>query len=84
MGCLSKEDRGGKNDRKRGKKEEIYEKMRGKKEKGNKKVIRTKNRGMVLVGKKREMESKKKDDFAVRILGSFFKSGMGRLSKLMK
>ena len=32
--------KGGKNDRKRGKKEEIYEKMRGKKEKGNKKDIR--------------------------------------------
>jgi len=29
-----------------------------------------------MVGKKREMESKK-DDFAVTILGNFFKSGIG-------
>ena len=52
------------------------------KKRREKKDKRTKNRGMV--GKKREIESKKKDDFAVTILGSFFKSVMGRLSKSMK
>ena len=37
--------------------------------KEDKKDIRTKYRGMV--GKKREMKSKKKNDFAVSILGTF-------------
>ena len=46
-----------------------------------KKKNKDKNRGMV--GEKREMESKK-DDFAFTILGSFFKSGMGRFSKSME
>ena len=44
-------------------------------EKGDKEEKRTKNRGMM---------GKKKNDFGVKIMGSFFKSGRGRLSKSME
>ena len=72
LGSFSKgEERREGKEGKRRKEEKI-----GEKQKRNSK--KTKNRGMV--GKKGNWKAKK-DDFAVTNLGSFFKSGMGRLSK---
>ena len=65
--------KGGKKGRK---KEKRKKKMRRRgKEQRKKKNIRT---------KKIEIWKAKKDDFGVTILGSFLKSGMGRLSKSME
>ena len=65
--------------KKKREKEEKEEKRREKRRKGRKKTTGYKiEYGMVQVGKKRKWKAKK-DDFAVTVLGSFFKSGMGRL-----